>query len=259
MPADDHQVVVYYVDRCYALTLGHTGEGADPTAEPLSFPLGRIENTISTTFIGANSVRLSDIDGDGDPDVVGGAWNDNDIRWWENRDGDGSAWISRNVDLDFSNEQLVIGDIDLDGDDDIVAIAGGESSGLRWWENRVDQVGASLAWKVRMLDPFRSLTTIELADLDGDGDLDIVAADEGPGAIGLVAQRRQGHELDAAVDRSLHRRHHFGGPGRHRRRRRPRCRGDVGRRRSRGLVGEPRRHCDLLDSPRHPGGARRRR
>ena len=42
-----------------------------------------IEHTVNGEFNGAYSVYAADVDGDGDIDVLGAAYGDNDITWWE--------------------------------------------------------------------------------------------------------------------------------------------------------------------------------
>ena len=42
------------------------------------------------------------MDGDGDLDVLGAAGFADDIAWWENTAGDGTAWTRHTVDGDFA-------------------------------------------------------------------------------------------------------------------------------------------------------------
>ncbi len=42
------------------------------------------EHDIDAAFSNANSVYAVDVDGDGDMDVLGAAYNADDITWWEN-------------------------------------------------------------------------------------------------------------------------------------------------------------------------------
>ncbi|NQT33666.1 hypothetical protein HQ587_00640, partial [bacterium] len=42
------------------------------------------EHTIADDFVGAISVFATDIDDDGDTDVLGAAYAANEITWWEN-------------------------------------------------------------------------------------------------------------------------------------------------------------------------------
>ncbi len=49
-------------------------------------------HTIYADFNGAHSVQAADIDGDGDLDLLTSAVERDDITWWENSNGDASAW-----------------------------------------------------------------------------------------------------------------------------------------------------------------------
>ena len=72
-------------------------------------------NTIDADFDGAESVYAADIDGDGDMDVLGAAYQAHDIAWWENTAGDGSAWTEHDVNDNFDAARSVYA-ADIDGD-----------------------------------------------------------------------------------------------------------------------------------------------
>ncbi len=59
------------------------------------------EHTIDGAFAGPFSVYATDVDGDGDTDVLGAAASANDITWWENTAGDGSVWAEHTIDGAF--------------------------------------------------------------------------------------------------------------------------------------------------------------
>ena len=79
------------------------------------------------------------MDGDGDLDVLGAASDANDITWWENTAGDGSAWTEHIVDGSYNGAfSVYAADVDGDGDTDVLGAAQGANN-ITWWENRGGQ------------------------------------------------------------------------------------------------------------------------
>ncbi len=88
------------------------------------------EHNITEEFNGASSVYSSDMDGDGDYDVLGGSGGSG-IIWWENADGTGTTWTQHVVDAGISNIISVhANDIDGDGQIDVL----GASNVICWWK-----------------------------------------------------------------------------------------------------------------------------
>ncbi len=145
-----------------------------------------IEHTINTTaYTNAVDIVSGRVDGDADVDVLGGAfWGGDDVSWWEN-DGtpEDGGWVKHGIQsayLGANSVELV--DLDNDGDLDALAVAWGNSSAnstddrVSWWANDgtgtfgSEQVIASNFWNAR---------NAKGADVDGDGDMDVVAAADG--------------------------------------------------------------------------------
>jgi PKD domain-containing protein/VCBS repeat protein len=132
------------------------------------------EHTVDDTFDGATSVYAADVDGDGDTDILGAGYIADDITWWENTAGDGSAWTEHTVDGTFDGASSVCSaDVDGDGDTDILG-AGIDAADITWWENTA---GDGSAWTEHTVDgDFDGVYSVHAADVDGDGDIDILGA-----------------------------------------------------------------------------------
>ena len=139
------------------------------------------ENTIAITFDGLTA--LVDVDGDGDLDVVGADDTDNDIVWFEN-DGSGGTWTENTVDGDYDPARSVFGaDLDGDGDIDIIGARNPPAAGfVDWWEN-LNGSGTSWSAAQSVSTDYEGAAFVSTADMDGDGDLDILAAAEGADVI----------------------------------------------------------------------------
>jgi len=132
------------------------------------------ERLVDGAFDGAWSVASADVDGDGDRDILGAAFNADEISWWENLDGDGRSWIVHAVDLSFSGASSVQAvDLDGDGDPDILGAAD-FANDIAWWEN---EQGDGTVWVEHGIDrDFTGARAATAADVDGDGDSDVVGA-----------------------------------------------------------------------------------
>jgi hypothetical protein len=151
-----------------ALILGLLCIAAPSAARDVPFPT---EHTVDAAFTGADDVRAADIDGDGNLDVIGAAYNAGDISWWENTAGDGSAWTEHSVDTDFATVTTVHA-ADLDGDGDIDILGVGYGTGIHWCENTA---GDGTAWTKHTVDgEVSGASSGYAADVDGDGDLDVL-------------------------------------------------------------------------------------
>jgi hypothetical protein len=133
------------------------------------------------SFGGAASVYAADIDGDGDLDVLGVASTAGDVIWWENDDGDGSAWTEHTVDGSFGGAASIhAADMDGDGDLDLLGAAETDNA-IAWWENTN---GDGSTWTEVTVDSgFGGAASVYAADVDGDGDLDLLGAAETDNAI----------------------------------------------------------------------------
>ena len=133
-----------------------------------------VRHAIATGFDAAYGVYIVDLDGDGDLDALGAAYNSDDITWWENTSGDASAWVARAIDTSFDGAAFVETiDLDGDGDQDVLGAAR-VADDMAWWENAD---GTGHAWIKHMIDgSFNGANSVQAEDLDGDGDLDVLGA-----------------------------------------------------------------------------------
>jgi len=132
------------------------------------------EHTLDNSFDGVESIYAADIDGDGDMDILGAAYDADDITWWENTNGTGTTWVEHTVDSSFDGASAVYAaDIDGDGDMDILGAAY-KADDITWWEN-TNSIGIS--WTEHTIDgAFDGAKSVYSADVDGDGDMDVLGA-----------------------------------------------------------------------------------
>jgi hypothetical protein len=135
-----------------------------------------VPRTIATGVLGAQAAVPADVDGDGDLDAVSTAFLANAVLWHDNTAGDASAWVTRTIATGFASASVATaGDVDRDGDVDVAAIGAPVGAGtLAWFDNTA---GDGSAWTQRTVSTaFDRATHVELSDVSGDGDLDLLGA-----------------------------------------------------------------------------------
>ena len=126
---------------------------------------------------GATSIFAADLDGDGDPDVLAAAFDGDEVLWCENASGTGSFGppqvISTAVDAPHS---VFAADLDGDGDPDALSASIFDDR-IAWYENAGGTGSFGAQQLISTAADFPE--SIHAADLDGDGDSDVLSASDG--------------------------------------------------------------------------------
>lgn len=142
------------------------------------------EHGIGNGYHNVDAPGCADFDDDGDMDIVASARNGTigGVRWYEN---DGSENFTEHEITSapyFGQNEPFIPTGDIDGDDDVdFCLVRTNDHYVDWWENDLDGTGTFVLHEIA--SGYTSPVHPWLADLDRDGDLDIVTSSEGLGTV----------------------------------------------------------------------------
>ena len=131
------------------------------------------EQTISPTVNTASPVSAVDLDGDGDVDALG-MFDSDEIAWYENLDGQGGFGSKQTISpLSGLSRSVSAADLDGDGDLDVLSASRTDQT-IVWYENTDGQGTFGLEQVIGT--GVENALSVTAADVDGDGDVDVVSA-----------------------------------------------------------------------------------
>jgi hypothetical protein len=130
-------------------------------------------HSITTSVSGGRWVDLNDMDRDGDIDILLASTKNFRIYWYENLGGADPQFTERVMGEGGTPRAVLAADLDMDGDLDAYSASHGDST-VTWYEN--DGARPPKFTKRIVATEVYYARSVYAADLDGDGDLDLISA-----------------------------------------------------------------------------------
>lgn len=157
--------------------------GLTATGGTLSFTRHTIDPK-ATAPKDIHSKVMADANGDGFLDLVVGSASKGGIVWYEY-----PSWTKHTIESGSSfSTDMDAGDIDGDGDTDMLIPRGGGGGNIVWFENPLPTGNPNDEWQEHAIGPNRGHDVMPV-DLDNDGDLDVLARG---GEIGIFRNNGNG-------------------------------------------------------------------
>lgn len=142
--------------------------------------LGNFTSQYISVFSAMESVYPTDIDGDGDNDIIGvsamGGKPFDAVVWYENSTGKGDFTTQHDIStLPIRGESIHAADIDKDGDIDVLTTSDDSQGGLlALYENNGNGT-FPVRKTIHQISNYNEALCVNVADVDNDGDLDVLA------------------------------------------------------------------------------------
>lgn len=120
-----------------------------------------------------SAIELADVDVDTDLDIIVTDRFGGTVRWYENNGG--LSFTSRSIASGLSagnTNDVAVGDFDGDTDLDVVVAIAGTTDDIAWYRNNGDDTFTTMS---AVDSNFPGASKVDTGDLDGDGDIDIIA------------------------------------------------------------------------------------
>lgn len=157
-----------------------------------------VAQVITTEADGAASVYAADVDGDGDADVLSASRDDGTVAWYPNTDGDGTFGEARVI-TSAATEASSVRAPDLDGDGDVDVLSASYGDDTVAWHENTDGEG-TFGERQIITATADSAIWAEGADVDGDGDVDVLSASFADNTVAWYANQCSDEDGDGACE-----------------------------------------------------------